>query len=91
MVPTEERARPLLPITVGLTLLATGYAGAYYLLVDPNDKVTRGKVHAMYPAGLVDGHQSNYGFLPNFFKPMHSLDRRIRPHVWTAPESELSE
>ena len=71
-------------ILAGAVALAIAYGGGYYMLVERSrgidfDFITGKTVVAPHYAGFAPATQWR---LERFFAPIHSLDRRIRPHVW---------
>lgn len=78
---------------VVLLVLTGGYVGAYYVVVDSaavghafdDDFVEILPTYPIAPVKMFDvtisrSHKSAWR---PFFAPIHWLDRRIRPHVWT--------
>jgi hypothetical protein len=82
-MPSDRKPGPILSIAVILAvLLLLAYVGTYYATVKPTPAgvVSDGliRIDSIVPQYRI----SNNGWR-RFFSPMHSIDRRIRPSVWT--------
>lgn len=80
--------RLILPVAVTLTLVLAVYAGMYYGMVKPHSRL--GETHAFYgewiPARLYVTQLRFHRRVEILFRPIHWLDRRLRPEVWGAVE-----
>jgi hypothetical protein len=66
-----------------LTLLLALYAGAYYAMVDPFDRVAM--ISSTYPPPRgrpIPFYSFGGDAAKAFFAPIHQVDRLLRPQVW---------
>lgn len=85
----QPRPGALLPIVATLIVLIGIYIATYYLTVDVGGWASRGESGntALYPGMAPDGSRwlTPDGYLARIFKPIHRVDRMLRPHVWNEP------
>ena len=70
------RLRAVLLVIVTAVVLAAGYLGAYYGLVE------RGLPYSFRAVYFPAEYRTGGAAAETFFWPAHQLDRRIRPSYW---------
>jgi hypothetical protein len=80
-MPEKRAGRELAKwVAVTLTVLLGLYVGAYYWLVSPFHSPNGCWTHAGYRVSC--DTLDDAAWWQGLFRPLHQLDRRIRPHVW---------
>lgn len=88
----NESRKPSSNPWIGVVVLAVlfgGYVGAYYVTVEPYVHSRVAGTVIRLPTYSIPGSSERWQWsvdtlLDVVFAPMHWLDRRIRPHVWTS-------
>jgi hypothetical protein len=94
-MPTDRKPSPILSVGRVVMVLLGLYVGAYYWMVERTFKLdwpaATTTYFAEYPPVAeywTESYEINsasdvsFRRWSRFFAPIHSLDRRIRPHVW---------
>lgn len=83
---TDQRnSNVVFPIVAFLAAMLAVYVGAYYAKVDSTQFSSVRSTRVRYLPDYGRGHR----WLNPLFAPIHEIDRRIRPGVWSRPLEEI--
>ena len=78
-MPSDRKPSLFLPMVVTLAVLLGLYVGAYYAMVQP---AVGSDFYALPWEPYDDFHGAAADRCSLLFRPIHRLDRRLRPHLW---------